>query len=156
MSFNEDLRNAKQAETLVREVLQSLTTDYTFEDVADNPEYYYKGDILAIDKNTGARTFIEVKDDSRIADTRNVLCEEKVWFDGGGMKPGNMQSDYDVYCVVSQSERRIYVMDFSVLKRNYKQGRYKEIQHSDSITFCYLCSLREISGWGGGIVVIDY
>lgn len=46
--------------------------------------------------------FIEVKDDSRIADTGRVLCEERVCYkDGDYFQKGFMYSDYDIFCVVS-------------------------------------------------------
>ena len=46
--------------------------------------------------------FIEVKDDSRIADTGNVLCEERVFFrEGNYYQKGFMYNDYEIFCVVS-------------------------------------------------------
>jgi hypothetical protein len=42
-----------------------------------------------------------------------VLCEEEIFYkDGGYFGKGNMKSNYDIYCIVSQSERKIYVIDF--------------------------------------------
>lgn len=155
-NFYTDLRKAKRAEELVREAFSYLTDKYTFEDVADQKEYYHKGDILAIEKESGRRIFIEVKDDSRIAQTHNVLCEDEVDYYGKGRKIGNMHSDYDIYCVVSQAERRIYVMDFSIIKQNYKKGIYKVIPHAQQATYCYLCSLQQIKDWGAGIDIIAY
>ena len=78
--FFSDLTSAKGAEQKVLETLSSLTNDYEFIDVSNKQEYWHKGDILAINKATGARTFIEVKDDSRIAETHNILCEERIFF----------------------------------------------------------------------------
>ena len=74
--FYNDKEKAREAELLVRDILAALTTDYTFVAIGDVREYRYKGDIKAIDKN-GKEIFLEVKDDSRIADTGNVLCEEE-------------------------------------------------------------------------------
>ena len=73
---NEDTDNA---EYLVRDLFASKTTKYRFERVAEDKKYYYKGDIRAIALD-GHETFIEVKDDSRICDTHNVLCEESVYY----------------------------------------------------------------------------
>ena len=43
-----------------------------------------------------------------------------------------MYSDYDIYCVVSQAERKMYFFDFQVIKANYKKyGEYKEKYHAD-------------------------
>jgi hypothetical protein len=73
---------------------------YKVFDVADQPQYYHKGDLRII-LPTGER-FVEVKDDSRIADTQNILCEEEVFYkDINEFVKGNMYSDYDIYAVVS-------------------------------------------------------
>ena len=77
--FLKDLLKAHKAEELVREALASLTDVYKFEVVADNKEYYHKGDIKATDAD-GNEIMIEVKDDSRIGETGNILCEESVYY----------------------------------------------------------------------------
>ena len=105
-NFFSDLENSKQAERVARECLSALTSDYTFTDVSNIRDYFYKGDIMAVGAD-GSRTFIEVKQDSRIHETGNVLCEEKILFFDTGMKKGNMQSNYDVYCVVSIAARKM-------------------------------------------------
>lgn len=102
-NFYNDLRAAKGAEYLVAECMAQLTDAYTFENVGDLREYFHKGDIIATDKATGKRTFIEVKDDACIANTKNVLCEETVFYsEQSKYEKGNMYSDYEIYCVVSQ------------------------------------------------------
>lgn len=68
-NFYRDLEKAKKAEAIVKEILSSLTSNYNFIDVSNVPKYYHKGDIVAVDKESGKQIFIEVKDDSRIADT---------------------------------------------------------------------------------------
>jgi hypothetical protein len=99
--FFGDMENAKQAELLVRDTLAALTKDYTFEAVGDVKEYRYKGDIKAIDA-AGNELFIEVKDDSRIADTGNILCEEENYIkDNDYFIDGAMRCDSDIYCVVA-------------------------------------------------------
>lgn len=156
--FKKDLAAAHEAERLVQMYFTLLGgTDYTFRNVSENPEYYYKGDLLATN-SSGCRIFIEVKDDSRIADTGNVLCEDKVYYvNGDYLGKGNMESDCDIYCVVSQSEKKIYVMDFKVLKKIYKPfGMYKSIPHTDQITYAYLLPLWVIKQQGGFIAEIDY
>lgn len=157
IEFYKDLCAAKGAEKLVRECLEQLTNNYIFEDVSNNPEDYYKGDILAIERASGRRIYIEVKDDKRIADTRNILCEDFVRYEfTNTVAAGNMHCDTNIYCVVSQQERKIYVLDFKLLQSNYKKGIYKEIPHSDQTTLCYLCSLAQVASWGAGIAVINY
>lgn len=87
---------------MVADTFASLTDNYTFENVAGIKEYRYKGDIKATNKATGKEIFIEVKNDSRIADTYNVLCEEKVWYHRGYYGKGNMESETNIYCIVSE------------------------------------------------------
>jgi hypothetical protein len=74
---------------------------YQVFDVADDPQFYHRGDLL-ISLPTGDR-FVEVKDDSRIADTGNILLEDAVYYkESGRLVPGNLHSDYDIYAVVSK------------------------------------------------------
>ena len=154
--FWEDLLNAKKAEDTVREEFSKLTKDYTFYDVSSQREYFHKGDIKAVAAD-GREIFIEVKCDSRIAETQNILCEEEVlYFDSGELRKGNFYSDYEIYCVLSKDERKIYVMDFSKLKAHYKSGKYKNIKHWDQITYCYLCSLDDVRSWGAMIAELEY
>lgn len=119
--------------------------------------FFIVGDIEAIHKISGKRVSIEVKNDSRIAETRNVLCEEEVYYkqhDYYGR--GNMYSNTDVFCVVSIPERKIYVLDFKSLKANYRRGIYKEIEHPKQTTFCYLCNLDDLKCWGAMIAEIEF
>ena len=122
-NFYDDLNKARAAERLTLDTLAALTTNYAFEMVADQREYFYKGDILATDCRTGKQYFIEVKDDSRIAETRNILCEYEVYFkDGGYTRKGNMYCESDVFAIVSKAEQKIYLIDFKTLQANYKRG----------------------------------
>ena len=146
--FNKDLEIGKRAEQIVLDTFRALSNDYTFENVSDKQEYFYKGDIKAIDK-FGREIFIEVKNDSRIHKTNNVLCEEEVYYkyhDYCGK--GNMQAHYDVYCVVSELDRKIYIIDFDVLSKNYRKGEFKIIDHPTQTTYCYLLGLDVIAGMG--------
>lgn len=155
-NFYSDLAKAKKAEDLVKEVFTSLTSDYKFIDVGDQREYFHRGDIKAVDSN-GREIMIEVKDDSRIAETNRVLCEEEIFYkESGYFKKGNFYSDYEIYCVVSQERRKIYVMDFSILKKHYKSGEHKVIRHIDQDTYCYLCALAQVRKWGAMIAELDY
>lgn len=154
-SFYSDLNAARDAEILVLELLVGATDAYTFEWVGDKREYFHKGDIKAIDRNSGKEFFIEVKDDSRIADTRNILCEESVDYYDYEVK-GNIYNDYDFYTVVSKQERAIYILDGKVLKANYKRGIRKYIPHKQQATEAYLLPLSVMREAGGLVAVIEY
>ena len=155
--FKQDLESARDAEILVRDLLAGATQDYDFHWVGDNPTYYHKGDIVAVNKINGNQIFIEVKDDSRIAEPGNILCEEEVeFFDCDYCKKGNMYNDFDVYVVVSKQAREIYVIRGEALKANYKQGYKKYIPHAEQATDCYLFPLRRLKELGGVISTIGY
>ena len=155
-TFYRDLRAARAAETLVRDVLASHTSGIKYELVGDEREYFHKGDIKATNAD-GSVFFIEVKDDSRIWETRNVLCEDAVFYEERqNMEPGNMHSDYEVYCVVSQHERKLYFIDFKKLQANYKKGFYKEMAHPEQTSYTYLCQLWQIKKWGAYLGAIKY
>lgn len=155
-NFYRDLEAARSAEHLVRDVFASLSLDYTFEEVGGVRDFFYRGDIKATAAD-GREIFIEVKDDSRIADTGNVLCEEEVYYKKHDyLGKGNMSSDYDIYVVVSRAENKMYVIDFKILKENYHKGTFKRIEHPQQETYCYLCELWQIDKWGGLIAEIDY
>lgn len=153
--FKEDLAAAKAAEQITKTAIAAA--GYKVFDVADQPEYYHKGD-LQIELPSGELRYVEVKDDSRIADTQNILCEEEVFFkENGRLVLGNMHSDYDIYAVVSQSERKIYFFDFSILKQIYKKyGTYKTIQHPEQYSNCYLLELCRANQFGALIAKINY
>ena len=153
--FYIDLENAKAAEKLVRDTLASLAPGMKFKWVGDQSEYFHKGDIIAYGEDK--MYFIEVKDDSRIADTGNVLCEERVFFrEGNYYQKGFMYNDYEIFCVVSQPERKMYFIDFKVLQQIYKKGEYKEIHHPQQYSECYLLELCRIKQFGGLIKVLSY
>lgn len=155
-NFDKDLKRGRAAEHLVCEVFSSLDDTHTFKEVGAERLFYYKGDIIATNK-AGKPTYIEVKADSRIADTGNVLCEEEVYFKKQDYySRGNMDSNCDIYVVVSEEQRKIYVMDFKCLRDNYRKGRYAEIEHKQQITYCYLLSLSELKKLGGLISVVNY
>lgn len=66
--------------------------------------------------------YIEVKNDSRIGKSENVLCEERVYIkDTDYYEPGNMSGECDIYCVVAEDTREIYFIDFKVMKEIYKR-----------------------------------
>lgn len=154
--FYSDLEQAREAEQIVLDTFAAMSDKYDFIPVGSNPAYYYKGDILAIGED-GREIGIEVKDDSRIAETYNILCEEEVYYKSCDYYgKGNMSSNYDVYCIVSRQEKKIYVIDFSILKANYRKGEFKEIKHPQQITYCYLLNIGQIKSLGGLIATVHY
>ena len=157
-NFFSDMAIAKTAERTVLDVFSKIAPQYSFKDVSEDRQYFYKGDILTTAKD-GREIGIEVKQDSRIWETSNVLCEEKVLFFNNGnknMARGNMQSNYDVYCVVSPQKRRIWVFNFAAMKKCYKHGRYVRIPHKEQITFAYLVPIDYFDKQGALMAIIDY
>lgn len=161
-NFGRDRQKAKKAEHLVCEVLSNATIDYSIEDVADVPEYFYKGDIKVLGA-CNDEYYIDVKDDSRIAETGNVLCEAKVYsYREQRWLKGNMDSDYNALAVVAQQKKVIYIIDFDVLKRIYKSGKHYSKDHYDDYgrllqkTVGTLCSLKSIERAGGLLYIIKY
>lgn len=155
-NFKDDLKLGRNAEYLVKRVLSELAVQYAFEVVGDQPEYYYKGDIIATGED-GSQTMIEVKNDSRIADSGNILCEEEVLYkDSGRIAKGNMHCESDIYCVVSEQARKIYILDFKKLQEIYKKGEYRIINHPEQTTFCYLLPIHRAKQWGALIKTICY
>lgn len=155
--FWKDLEKAKKVEKLALGVFQSQSKQYQLIDVSDIKEYYHKGDLKAIAPD-GKEYILEIKADSRIHETGNVLCEEQVLFyDTGKISKGNMYSDYQYYCVVSEAARKIAVIDFQVMRAHYKNNhKYITIKHRESETEAYLFPLKEIKELGGLIALLDY
>lgn len=156
-NFATDLEIGKRAEVLVAQTFGRLTNEYSFENVGDIAKFYYKGDIKAIDKD-GNEIFIEVKNDSRIADTGRVLCEEEVYYKNVDYYgKGNMEkSNSDYYVVVSEQARKMYIFDFKILQKIYTKGEYREIDHPAQTTCCYLLDLCDAKRLGALIKIITY
>lgn len=156
-NFERDLKKGKRAEEIVKNTLSALTDDFTFEDVSNNRLFYYSGDIKAVDKRSGKEYFIEVKNDSRIADTGNILCEEEVYYkryDYFGR--GNMDGNSDIFAIVSESEERIYVIDFKILQKNYHLGEFRKMEYPQQFSYVYLLPIGTIKKLGGLITTIEY
>lgn len=159
MSFDfwRDLAKAKTVEKKALETFQDLTQDYQFIDVSDNKQYYHKGDIKAIAKD-GREIMLEIKGDTRIHETGNVFCEEQnFWYETGDFTKGNMYSDYQYYCVVSEQAGKIAVIDFKVLQKHYANAnhRFVKIPHNDNDSYGYLFPLKEVKALGGLVALID-
>ena len=155
--FLESLKAAKPSEYLVAKEFAARNPDWIVENVGDIRKYFYKGDIKITNKNSGEVRFIEVKNDSRIAQTQRVLCEEYVSYKyTDEIEDGCMYCDYDIYAIVSESERKIYYIDFKKLKQFYKMGEYKEIPHRAQTTYCYLVDLQLVIKKGALMGITNY
>lgn len=155
--FQNDLEKAKTAEQIALQLLQSKNGNYRFEDISNNKEYYYKGDIKATCLTTGQEYYIDVKDDSRIAETRNILCEEEnYWKDTGIYTDGFMHYDYDYLAIVSQSTKEVYIIDFKVLKRIYKSGQAQVKQHYENDSYYYILPLSAVKRNNGLLHILTY
>ena len=153
-NFKADLTAAKEAEQIVKRAIAAAS--YEVSDVSDDPKYYHTGDLM-ITFPSGER-YVEVKDDSRIADTQNILCEEEVYYkESGTLVPGNMYSNYDIYAVVSKKENLIYFFDFKKLKEIYKRlGTYKRINHPEQYSDCYLLEMCRAKQFGALLAKVNY
>ena len=149
--FEVDKEKARKGEELVLEVLKRQFPTHSFTLVSTNPCYYDKGDILA------DGCFIEVKTDSRFAQTRNILCEDEVYDKRSGiLYKGNMHSQYEYYAILSEKENAIYFFDFSALKRIYKQGEFKRIEHPTQYTDAFLVPLWMAKREGALLARLEY
>ena len=154
--FYNDLEKAKVAEAIALEQLQAYYDYWILEDVSDVRECRYLGDIKATD-TFGATYYIEVKDDSRIAETKKILCEEENYIkETDSYIKGNMSCQGDLYAIVSQPERKIYLLDYAKLREIYKKGEFKVIPHAQQITYCYLLELCRAKQWGALIDILEY
>ena len=128
MGFTTDRKKARKAELLVLNVFNSIKCDYVFEDVADQEEYYYKGDIITFDNDWDQEICIDVKDDSCIDRTCNFLAEHRVKYPKSGWQTGFMQhAEYDYVAYLSQQRQTIYMLDFAAWQKYYKTNYKKRL-----------------------------
>ena len=154
-NFSADLAAAKEAEQIVKGFIAAA--GYQVFDVADQREYYHKGD-LQIQLPTGELRYVEVKDDSRISDTQNILLEDEVYYkESGRFVPGNIHSDYDIYAVVSKQDKVIYFFDFDKLKEIGKRfGTFKRINHPEQYSDCFLLEMCRAIQFKALIAKVNY
>lgn len=156
MNFDKDLAKGKKGEQIVKKVFSERDKNHQYIDVSNDPKYYYKGDLIAVAAD-GKKTMVEVKNDGVIHKTHNILCEEAVFMkQKGKFNKGFMYSDYELFCVLSEPERKIYMVDFQILKQIYKQGRYKRFDYPDQYSDCYLLPIGTLKQYGGLINVVSY
>ena len=156
--FEKDLEKGQEAEKIVAASFAAKNPGWVVEEVGNVKEYYHRGDIKITNKETGEERFIEVKNDSRTANSHCFLCEESVSYADGYIVDGNMYSNYDIYAVYAAQEARIYYIDFSLLVKHYKAGEFKVIPHSQQTTYAYIVDLAQIKSWGAlmGITELNF
>lgn len=154
--FYSDAAKARIGELKVLEVLSSKTNLYTFEHLTDYRTYGKKGDIRAIEKESGKAYYIEVKNDDVINRSRNVLCESLKYFYDSGYRLGSMKNDYEFYAIHNAESRTIYVIDFNLLRSFYTKGKPVQIDHNEDITYGYLVSLDEVRHQNALLYTIEY
>lgn len=157
-NFNKDAAAALPGELKVMEVLASKTNDFSFSHIDDQEVNGKKGDILAIEKKSGKAIYIEVKNDSRISQTGNVLCEyQKYYYDSNKTKAGSMFYNYEIYLVHSQDSRTLYVIDFKKLRTFYTiLGDWIQIEEGVEITYGFLVRLKDIIRYNALLYTIEY
>lgn len=157
MSFKQDAAAALPGELKTMEVLASLTNDYSFQHIDDQTVLGKRGDIIATNKQSGKSYYIEVKNDSRIAETGNVLCEYTKYFkDTGKYRCGSMSYNYEIFIINSTKNRCLYVIDFEKLKTFYSKGKWVQIEYDNEITYAFLVKLDEVQRQGALMNVIYY
>lgn len=152
--FNKDLARGKTAEELVYNLLSSFGLEV--ENVSDVQRYFYDGDLKI--KLDDKEVFLDVKLDTRIAETGNFFIEDTCYnFRKGYEWNGDIYKNYDYVAVVSPQDRMIYFLDWKVVKKNYYKGDYKEIRHDWEMSIGYLVDTYTMSkSWKGLIKKIKY
>ena len=69
---------------------------------------------------------------------------------------GFIYNDYEIYVVVSEPERKIYIFDFKVIKEHYRKGEYKRLDYYDQFSDVYLVPIGIIKKYNGLINIIEY
>ena len=155
-NFQADLQKGKIGEKIALDVLQGTTENYAFEDVSDLKEYHHKGDIMVL-RDGELECFIDVKDDGVLHKSRNILCEDKVYYrKQKQMKDGFMHYDYNYLAIVSQPEKKIYIIDMKKLKKHYKEGLKRELHYSWQYSICYFVPLEKAYKYNMVVAEIDY
>ncbi len=136
--FNRNVKIAKESEGIALELLAQLVPDGDFVDVSNVSDYYHLGDIM--DAKTGR--YYDVKDDGVVHRTGNVFCEERKEWRSGQISDGWMYSNYDNLVILDGVSNHIYVLDFSILKKIYKDYRYVTTNMGDNYTSGYCVPLK--------------
>lgn len=155
-AFWKDLKQGKRGEEIVYNHLREKNPECKIEYLGENKEYYHIGDIK-LTTPQGNIFYFEVKNDTRIADTHNILCEEQVYYyDNKATCKGFIYSNYTNYCIVSERERKIYLFDFNIIKKIYKMGYEKVMKYAEQESITYLLPIEIVKAFGGLITVANY
>lgn len=115
--------NGKQGERLCKQLLENW--GYSVQDVSLNPQYYFKGDLLATSPATGATKIFEVKWDTRIHKTNNLYLElsnaNSKAKDGLGWFKW-CEADFLAYG--DAITKQFYIIDLKALKQRAKEVPY--------------------------------
>lgn len=143
--FQDDLQTGRKGEQTVFNTLTALGLD--IQDVANDPEYYYKGDFI-INTPLGA-VYLDAKVDNVMCKTKNIFCEEEVYFTNNGeTRIGDMKKEYDYMAFVSYQENLIYFYDARILRQIYKKGMSKEFHYPESISYGRLLNMSVARKYG--------
>lgn len=155
--FREDLKKAKYSERVVLEVLRNCSDDWYFFDISDFDYCHLLGDIEAWSLEAGS-VYIDTKCDGLIHRTGNILAEDKIIFKyNGTAEKGFMQKcQYDYMAIISIPAKKIYIIDFRLLKKYYKSGAPIVSEHEEQDTHGYLFPLWKARDYGILKMVIHY
>lgn len=115
-NFSDDNAIGKRGEEIFRKCLEKWKCNFT--DVTDDPEYQEQDIDFIVEsrKTKGEFVAVEVKNDQRIADTRNIFFETMSNVDystEGCFK----KSKSKLMAIVSESEKKIYFVGTETLRR---------------------------------------
>ena len=148
--FNEQLAIGRTCEIIALNTLQSLTSDYTFTDVSNDPSCYHKGDIRADGANG---TFY--------LDVKNMCHESRIFieveqFRNGAWREGWIHRSYDYLIECNKKTKKLYIIDFKILKEIYARFPIGRMDQMDNITdYCYI-SISELEKNGALKAIIDF
>lgn len=158
-TLKREVKKNRIAEVILMQVLESIFDDKALvEDVADNPDCYHLGDVRVTNK-TGNSFYFDAKNDGIISKTGNVFCESHKYFFknmqkkyDGFMEDGN----YDYLSVVDRVSKKIYILDFKVLKKIYPNYRRIQTTLSDCYSYGTVIPLDECKKKGALLHTINY
>lgn len=157
-NFKEELKKNRVAEIILMQVLESIYDDAALvEDVADNENCFYLGDVRVTDK-IGNSFYFDAKNDGVIHKTGNVFCEDYKFFlrKMNERHNGFMSSNYDYLSIVDRVSKKIYILDFKVLKKIYKNYRRVQTTLCDAQCHGTVIPLEECKKKGALLHVINY
>lgn len=162
--YMQDVNAHKPAELITTEVLNNLNNGYTFKWVADNKNYYSKGDIKMMKDGVKTRC-IDVKDDHKIGGkngTGNFAVEAGGWSKKNKCPVrGWIDSNYDYVAVISQEDCTIWILSFKRLREIYDKtdltgGRKVTSDFWDNIKYNYLIPIYKAIELGAVMAKIKY